>query len=182
MNRILLFVLGVLTVIGGIWCAATPGLTYLSMVWVAGVIMFFHAVEEILTYGKRKSMGVADGWNLVGAVIACICGFLIIISAKAELLTGVAMLYVLFTWLIIAGVLGILGSFKLKKHSNTGIQAIDNYTGKWWVGMLLGILMILGGCFGFAHPILSMISVGIIVSIDIISVGVNMLVRAFTAA
>ncbi len=180
MNRVLLIILGILTVIGGFWCAATPGLTYLSMVWVIGVVMFFHAIEEFVTYGKRKSMGMANGWNLFGSIIAFICGLLIIISAKAELLTGVALLYYLFAWLIFAGITGIFAAFTLKKHMNTGVEAIDNFTGKWWVGVLLGILMIIAGCAGFAHPLLAAISIGLIVGFEIIVTGINMIVAGIT--
>ncbi len=179
-NRILSFILGVLTIIGGLWCAATPGLTYLSMVWVIGFVMFFHAVEGIVTYGTRKALGIADGWSLAGAIISCICGLLIIFSSKAEFVTGVAILYYLFFWLIISGVFGIVGAFKLKKHTNTGVAAVDNFTGKWGWFVVLGILMIIAGFFGFAHPLLSMISIGLIVAIDIVAAGINMIAIAFS--
>ena len=64
-KKILMFILGLLVLIGGIYCVARPGLTYLSMVWVIGFVMFFHAIEDIVTYGERKRLGIADGWNLV---------------------------------------------------------------------------------------------------------------------
>ncbi len=180
-NNALLIILGIFTVIGGIWCVATPGLTYMSLVWVAGFMMFFHAIQDIVTYGKRKSMGMADGWSLAGAILACLCGFMIIISGKVELLTGVTMLYILFGWLIAAGIISIFGAFRVRKHTDTGIQSIDNYTGKWWMGVLLGILLIISGCLGFAHPLLAAISIGFIVGIEIITAGVNMLVRGFAS-
>ena len=176
-NKVVLIILGVITVIGGIWCVATPGLTYLSLVWVAGFVMFFHAIQEILTYGKRKSVGLADGWSLAGAILSCFCGFLILISARIELMTGVMLLYILFSWLIATGILSILGAFRLRKHQDTGIRSIDVYTGKWWVGILLGVLLILSGCFGLAHPLIGALSIGLVTGIDIISAGINMMVR-----
>ncbi|MBQ7564862.1 MAG: DUF308 domain-containing protein [Lachnospiraceae bacterium] len=181
-KKILMFILGLLVLIGGIYCVARPGLTYLSMVWVIGFVMFFHAIEDIVTYGERKRLGIADGWNLAGAIIACLCGLAIIISGQAELVTGATLLYFLFVWLISAGIVGIIGAFKLRKHKETGIPAIDSFTGRWGWYVVLGILMILAGCFGFAHPILTMLSIGWIVGIDIMVAGIDMMVRAFTIA
>ena len=179
-NKAILIIMGIITVIGGIWCAATPGMTYITMVLVAGCVMFFHAIEEIITYRERKSMGMADGWSLAGAIIACLCAALIIISWKVQFLTGIALLYFLFTWLVIAGIISIMGSFRIKKHTDTGIQSIDSVTGMWWTGILIGIIMIIAGCMGFAYPLIAMISIGFIIGFDIISAGVSMLVRAFT--
>ncbi|MCR5788586.1 MAG: DUF308 domain-containing protein [Lachnospiraceae bacterium] len=181
-KKIFMFLLGLLTVIGGMYCAGTPGMTFLSMVWVIGFVMFFHAIEELVTYGEKKRLGLADGWNLAGAIIALLCGLAIIISGQAELVTGATLLYFLFVWLIAAGITGIFAAFKLKKHQDTGVAAIDSFTGKWGWFVLLGIIMIIAGCFGFAHPILSMLSIGFIVGIDIMVAGINMMVRAFTAA
>ena len=64
-NRIVLFIFGVLAVIGGIYCAATPGLTYLSMIWVIGFAILFHGIEDIMTWSARKKLGLADGWSLI---------------------------------------------------------------------------------------------------------------------
>ncbi len=181
-KKILMFILGLMVVIGGLYCAATPGMTYLSMVWVIGFMMFFHAIEDLMTYTERKKMGLASGWNLVSAIIALLCGLAITISGRAELVTGVTLLYFLFAWLIVAGITGIFGAFKLKKLQNSGAAAIDNIAGKWGWFALLGVLMILAGCFGFAHPIITMLSIGFIVGIDIVMAGVNMMVQAFATA
>ena len=180
MKKVLLIILGILTVIGGMWCAATPGLTYLSMVWVIGFVMFFHAIEEMVTYSDRKALGFANGWNLCGSILAFICGLLIIISAKAEFLTGVALLYYLFFWLIFAGVFGIMAAFNLKKHTGSEIPAVATAAGKWWVGVIFGILMIIAGCLGFAHPLLAAISIGLIVGFEIIVTGVNLVIAGIT--
>ncbi len=176
-NKAILIILGIITVIGGIWCVASPGMTFMALVWVAGFVMFFHAVQDIVTYGRRKSMGLADGWSLAGAILACLCGISIIFSAKVELLTGITLLYILFGWLIAAGIISIIGAIKVKKHVNTGIRSIDSYTGKWWIGIILGILLIIAGCLGFAHPFIAMLSIGLITGIDIIADGINMIVR-----
>lgn len=179
-KKILMFILGVLVLIGGIFCVARPGLTFLSMVWLIGVVMFFHAIEDMVTYSERKQLGIANGWNLAGSIISFICGLAIIVSGYAEFVTGITLLYFLFTWLIIAGIINIIIAFKIKKLKNTGDPAL-NYVGKKWGWQLvLGILVVIAGCFGFAHPFFSMLSIGMIVGIDIMVSGINMMVKAFT--
>ncbi|MBQ7563985.1 MAG: DUF308 domain-containing protein [Lachnospiraceae bacterium] len=179
-KKICLFLLGLLTLIGGFYCAATPGLTYLSMVWVIGFVMFFHAIEEIVTWSDMKALGIADGWTLAGAIIAMLCGLAIIISGQAELVTGATLLYFLFVWLIAAGITGIISAFQMRKLGDSELLGLQLLAKNWGWYVLLGVLMVFAGCFGFAHPILTMLSIGFIVGVDIMVAGINMMVRAFT--
>ena len=179
-KKICLIILGVLVVIGGCFCVATPGITYMSMVWVIGFMMFFHAVEDIITYGDKKKAGLADGWDLASAILSCICGCAILISGVAEFVTGVAILYFLFGWMIAMGIITIISAFRLRSLRDVVGTALERLVGKWGWHLALGILMIIAGCFGFAHPILSAISIGLIVGIDIIVTGVKMIVVAFS--
>ncbi len=180
-KRILMFILGLLAVIGGVYCAATPGMTYLSMIWVIGFVMFFSAIENIVTWSERKAAGIANGWSLASAILALIAGLLIICSGQAELITGITLLYILFGWLIAAGVLRIIGAFKLKGLKDSAAPAVQEAAKKWGWIVVIGVLMIIAGIFGFCHPILSAISIGLIVGVDIIVVGIELMVKAFTA-
>ena len=119
-KKICMIILGVLVLIGGCYCVATPGITYLAMVWVIGFMMFLHAIEDIVTYGDRKKEGLADGWDLASAILSCICGCAIIVSGVAELITGVAILYFLFVWMIVRGIIVIIVAFRLKKIEGLG--------------------------------------------------------------
>jgi uncharacterized membrane protein HdeD (DUF308 family) len=175
-KKILLIVLGVLVVIGGFYCVATPGITYLAMIWVIGFMMFFHAIEDIVTYGDRKKEGLANGWNLASAILSCICGLFIVISGAAELVTGVVLLYFLFGWMIASGIISIIGAFRLKRLREHGGAALERVVGKWGWYLALGILMIIAGCFGFGHPLISALSIGLIVGIDIIVSGIQIIV------
>ncbi|MCR4656156.1 MAG: DUF308 domain-containing protein [Lachnospiraceae bacterium] len=180
-SKILLFILGLLTVIGGFYCAATPGLTFLSMIWVIGVVMLFNAVQEIVTWSARKKAGAADGWNLFGAIISCICGIAIIVSARIELLTGEILLYFLFIWLILTGLIEIFGAFGLRKFKHSEAEVMSGMAKNWGWLVLLGIIMVLTGCFGFAHPFIAALSIGFVVGIEIVVSGINMIARAFSA-
>ena len=182
-KKICMIILGVLVLIGGCYCVATPGITYLAMVWVIGFMMFLHAIEDIVTYGDRKKEGLADGWDLASAILSCICGCAIIVSGVAELITGVAILYFLFVWMIVRGIIVIIVAFRLKKIEGLGGlggAVLERLVGKWGWHLALGIIMIIVGCFGFANPIVSAMSIGVIVGIDIIVTGVHMIVAAFS--
>ena len=181
-KKVLMFILGLLTMIGGMYCAATPGLTYLSMVWVIGFVMFFHAIENIMTWSERKAAGIANGWNLAGAIISLLCGLLIIISGQAELVTGIMLLYFLFGWLIAAGVIRIVGAFKVKGLKDSPVPGVKEAAKNWGWIIVAGVLMIIAGCFGFAHPVISAISIGFVVGIDIIAAGIDLMIKAFTVS
>ncbi len=178
-KKIFLFILGLIIVIGGLYCASSPGMTYLTMIWVIGFAMIFHAIEDFFTYSTRKSLGLADGWNLAGSIIAFLFGLAIMISGKTELVTGIALLYFLFAWIIIAGIINIVASFQLRKFQDTGNAVVDGYTSKWGWYVLLGVIMVIGGIFGFAHPVLGMITAGFIVGINIVILGIDMMIGAF---
>ena len=167
---------------GGVFCVARPLSVDLAMIWIMGFVMFFHAVENIVTYGERKRLGIADGWNLAGAILGLICGLIIIISGQAKLIVGETLIYVLFIWMILSGIITIIGAFNLRKFKNTGDFIIDSFTGNWGWYAVLGVLMVIAGIFGCAYPLITALAIGIFVGVDIIVAGIQMMVLAFTIA
>ena len=180
-KKVFMIILGILVFIGGIYCIATPGMTYLSLVWFIGIMMFVFAIQAMITYGERKRLGLANAWNLISAILACICGLAIIVSFHAELVAAEMLLYILFGWLIVVGIISVIGAFGLKKLPEPAEKVVEFITGKWWVHLLLGILLIIAGIFGFVHPLMGAISVGMLVGIEIMISGFNMVVGALTS-
>jgi uncharacterized membrane protein HdeD (DUF308 family) len=179
-KRVLMIIMGILVFIGGLYCIARPGMTYLSLVWFIGIMMFFYAVEAIVSYGERKRLGLASGWNLVSAILACICGFAIIVSYYAEFIAAEMLVYILFGWLIASGLISIMAAFGLKKLPEDAEKVIETVTGKWWIHVIIGIFMILAGIFGFVHPLIGAIAIGLVVGVEILTSGIKMIAVAFT--
>ena len=181
-KKVLLFILGLLVMFGGVFCVARPLAVDMAMIWIMGFVMFFYAIENIVTYKERKRMGIADGWNLAGAILGLICGLVIIISGTAKLIVGEMLIYILFIWMIISGIITLIGAFNLRKFKNTGEPAIDSFTGNWGWYAVLGVLMIIAGIFGCAYPLITALAIGIFVGVDIIVAGIQMMALSFTIA
>jgi uncharacterized membrane protein HdeD (DUF308 family) len=176
-----MIILGVLVLIGGIFCIARPGMTFLSLVWFIGIMMFVYALQAIMTYSTRKKLGLANGWSLFAAILACICGIAIIVSGYAELVAAEMLLYMLFGWLIATGILTLFGAFGLKSLPEPAERMVEIITGRWWIHLIFGILLIAAGIFGFVHPLVGAFTVGMIVGIEIIISGINMIATAFAS-
>ena len=170
-KRICAIILGVLLVIGGVWCAATPLSTDMALVWVFGCFMFVKAVGDIATYSDRKAVGFADGFSLAMSIISCIFGALLIFSWGLRLTTAEVLLFFVYFWLIVGGVMTIVGAIQGKKF--LGFSPVP--------GIIIGILMILAGFFGVAHPVVGAISIGIIAGVDIMISGIDLIFKGVTA-
>lgn len=179
-SKVCMIILGVLVIIGGIFCIATPGLTFLSLVWFIGIMMFVFALQSIMSYRERKKLGLANGWNLFSAILACICGILIIVSGYAELMAAEVLLYILFGWLIATGIISIFGAFGIKNLPKREERIVEVIAGKWWIHLIFGILLIISGIFGFMHPLIAAITIGMMVGIEIMITGIDMIAAAFS--
>ncbi len=169
-QRILTIVMGVLLTIGGIWCMVMPFETVTTLVWIFGIFMFVRAIAEIATYRERKAAGFADGFSLAMSIISLIFGFLLIVSWKMQFVATDVLLFFIFFWLIFGGVMSIVSAVQLKRLFDISPVA----------GIIIGIIMIFAGMLGIAHPLVAAMSVGIIVGINIVACGIDLVVRGFT--
>lgn len=166
-KRIAAVIFGIMLMIGGFWCMRTPLATDMAFVWVFGVFMFAQACGEIATYSERKAAGYADGFSLAMSINSLILGLILIFSWRMEIVTAGILVYFVFFWLIFEGVLSIVGSVQVKRA--LGISPV--------LGVLLGIMMILAGFFGVAHPLLGAISLGIITGANIAISGMELIIK-----
>ncbi len=166
-KRVLTIILGILLIIGGIWCMITPLSTDMALVWVFGVFMFVQACGELSTYSERKAAGYADGFSLAMSIISLIFGLILIFSWRMDIAAAEVLLFFVFFWLIVGGVMTIVGAVQAK-----GVLGISPV----W-GVIMGIIMILAGFFGVVHPVIGAISIGIIAGIDIVVAGIQLIVR-----
>ncbi len=166
-KRIATIILGVVLIIGGIWCISTPISTSLAIVWIFGIFMLVKAVADLFTYSDRKALGYADGFSLAMSIISLIFALILIGSWKMQAITETILLYFICFWLIVGGVISIVGAIQLKR-------ALD--INPVW-GIVMGILVIIVAMIGIAHPIIGAISIGLIVGINILVAGIELIVR-----
>ena len=93
MKRIFAFIAGLLTICAGVYCMMTPEITWLSTIWLLGVIMFVNAFDALWTWSDRKQLGFANGWDLVAAFLALLFAVALMASWQTQFITGITLLY-----------------------------------------------------------------------------------------
>jgi uncharacterized membrane protein HdeD (DUF308 family) len=152
--------LGVLTIALSIFALAFPEFTYISVVWILAIVLFFVGIEQILVgiFAPGKSR-----WSSIGL------GILVLIFA------GIAMAYPVATALIIIIFIGI--AFLI----NGIARIIEGFSGKhsgasraFLIGV--GILAVAISIAVLASPLFGAVLAGTIIAIGLLITGIQMIV------
>lgn len=175
MKRLLMLILGIAIIAFGIVSFFIPEILY----YVCGIVIMIYGLGQILTYSKRKKTGTASIWTLIGAFVAFSAGVLIIFSDISGLFAARFVFLILFIWLAVQGVFDIIGAVIYRQAMTTedlGVQAPGSMA-----DLIFGALMVAIGVFGILSPGFSFIAVGLVVLINIITMGGRLVVGAFTS-
>ena len=175
MFRGISIVLGVLMIIGGLYCLFAPGATYLALAPIIAVLMIVFAIGDIIMWIKGRRMGIKNPWLLISGILSAILGVVMLGSAGMQFAFDVMIAYMVAAWTVLSGAMNIGTAIDLRKLKNCGIE-----TGASWILILIfGILMILAGIAGFFNPAFVMLAVGIMLGISVISTGASLVSLAF---
>ena len=150
--------LGALTIALSIFALAFPGATFISIVWVLAVVLFFVGIEEIIVgiFSPRKSR-----WSSIGL------GILVLIFA------GIAMSYPVAAAITIVVFIGI--AFLI----NGIARIIEGFSGKhsgisraFLIGV--GIMAVALSVAVLASPLFGARLAGIIIGIGLLITGIQM--------
>ena len=177
--KILSVILGILMIVSGIYCLATPGITFLAVGWIIGINMIADAIGNIFTWKGRKEEGLADSWTLAGAIVSLIFGIVLIGSNAMQLSVELFVAYMAALWLVVIGILRLVRSVKLHQfHKAFNTKVIAR---RWWVVMLNGILLIAAGVFGLMNPAMTAVAIGTMMGLNIVVAGINLISTAWAA-
>lgn len=175
--KILSVLLGIVMIVCGISCMATPAMTYLVIAWIIGFNMVFDAIGNIATWNRRRKAGIADGWSLASAIISLCFGVILLISDALQLTVDIFLVYFASVWLLSQGILRISMSIKLQRvHSALNTEVVGR---KWWVVLLMGILMVAVSIFCFIYPGTMAVAIGACMGMAVLVSGCNLVVSAF---
>ena len=177
--KVLAIVLGVVMVLSGSYCLMTPELTFLAVSWIVGICMIIDGVGNITTWKVRKELGFADGWTLFAATLSLCLGVVVIASEAMQIAMDIFIAYLAAVWVLWIGILRLARSVKMHHlHKELSTETIAKH---WWLVMLSGILMIVIGIFSLINPGIMAIAIGMLIGIDILFAGINMLITACIA-
>jgi len=115
-TRVLLALLGVLSVIIGLWAVRHVLLTLLALVVLLGIFWVVNGAIEVFTALSHR--GMADrGWTAAMGVLSVLAGIVVLIYPGPSLVT---LSIVLGIWLLVYGVMEILAAFRLRRLNLPG--------------------------------------------------------------
>ena len=180
-RRILTAILGVLTIIAGFFCLLWPGMTYITMVWMIGVVMIVDGIANIVSWSDRRDAGLADGWSLAGAIVSILFGIVLVVSNLMQVVMDVFVAYMVAAWLLIYGIIRIVMAFKLRSVRKTLGSAVDAVEPRWGWVLCMGILMVICGIIGFFNPMSLMLALGVVAGVAIVIFGADLIMMAVVA-
>lgn len=169
---VLMIVLSILMIICGADCMVTPVETFSALGWLAGAAIIVVGVSAVFRYASGR-----DGrsvWELVGGISGILFGGFIVINAFAQFATNLVIAYTAALWLVVYGICGISEALKLRRL-NMELPS-DLRTAGWLVVMILGAATTAAGVVCVFQPMITMLSVGMIIGASILISGIKTLI------
>lgn len=126
-------------------------------------------------FAKRKkakaeqSEAIMGTLGLVAGIAAAVISVLAMFMPSIRLMFDVIILCIFSGWLVVDGISSVAMSFKVK---NTGSSA-------WLIPLFCGILVIIGGIYGFFHLIFAAQTIGFMIGVLLSIYGVKLILSAF---
>ncbi len=169
MVRILSVILGIVMIIGGIYCVAMPDLTFLMLGYIIGIGMLLDGIVRIITWFMRDKGTEGSGWMLASAILSLILGIVMIGNDILQLAVDSFIVHLTIAWLLILGVMRIVHAFQVRKLQDSEVSR------NWWIALVLGILLVICGIIGLFVPAAVAETIGLMIGIFIMISGVNLI-------
>lgn len=162
--RVLTLAGGILMVATGVFCFINPGQTFLTMAFVIGSVMvingLIHGVGFLLA---RGSFGIGDnnGWILIDAILTLLLGVLILCN---QLTVDIAIPMIFGMWVLVSGLLRFEASTRINRQKKPA---------NFKAALISGVVTIVVGLFGFINPLITYVSVIILLGIFMVVQGAN---------
>ena len=162
--RVLTIAGGILMIATGAFCFINPGQTFMTMAFLIGAVMvingLIHAVGFVLS---RGNFGIGDnnGWILIDAILTLLLGILILCN---QLTVDIAIPMIFGMWVLVSGLLRFEASTRINRQ-----KKMKNFK----AAFISGLATIAVGLFGFINPLVTYVSVIVLLGIFLIVQGAN---------
>jgi uncharacterized membrane protein HdeD (DUF308 family) len=116
-TRVMLALLGVLSIIIGLWAVRHAVLTLVALIVFLGIFWVVNGLIEIFAALSHRDMP-DRGWSVLMGVLSAIAG-IIVLAYPGLTLVGLAV--ILGIWLLVFGILEIMAAFRLRKLVDTNV-------------------------------------------------------------
>lgn len=162
--RILTLAGGILMVAAGVFCFINPGQTFMTMAFVIGSVMVLNGLIHALGFLlARSSFGIGDnnGWILIDAVLTLLLGIMILCN---QLTVDMAIPMIFGMWVLVSGLLRFEASTRINRQKKPA---------NFRAALITGVVTIIVGLLGFINPLITYVSVIVILGIFMIVQGAN---------
>lgn len=160
---VLSVIMGILLIAGGMSCLFHPAATFFETGYFLAILMLVYGIVGIINVVRKRAQAI----ELLVHIPAIIIGIIAIMRPGTTLVFDAMMVYLVAVWFVIQGVVSIYLAIRAK-----GIRS------GWYWGLILGILGLILGVYSFFHPMVSALTIGILVGMYLIESGLNMIVLA----
>lgn len=170
-------IIGVLSVIGSIYCIFFPGMTFINSGWIITVILGIFGICSIIFYfTKRKSgngtkvEGVEGVLGLVVGIAAAVVSILALCMPKIQIILDIIILIIFAIWLIVDGISSIAEAIAIQKSSKSNI---------WILPLVLGLIVLIMGIYGIYHLVFVAQAIGFMIGIMLMTYGIKQIIAIF---
>ena len=171
--KVVTIILGVLLLIGGVYCVFAPVATYSALAWVIGLSMFVEGIGGIITWSDRRKMGLANGWTLAAAIVSIVLGVFLLGSYVLQFAVDMFIAYMIAIWLVVAGIARVVAAVSSRNNQR---QAGGS---GWVLQLVLGILIAILGILCIFNPLSIVAGVGLMLGISIVLTGIGLIMVGF---
>lgn len=170
-------IFGVFAIFGAIYCIFYPSLTFINSGWLLSILLGIWGICGIFEYATTKntpnhsnSVGAMGTVGLVFGIIATVLSICAVFIPSVQLMFDFSILCLFASWLVISGIVTAV----------TAVNAKKNTTGKGWIfSLILGILVLLSGIYGFFHLLFIAQAIGILIGVLLMLYGVRLICSVF---
>lgn len=103
---------GILAIVVGVWCFASPGNSLLGMTYVFVVAFLLGGILDILFAISNRKQMYGWGWSLAGGILEALLGILLL-ALPSPVITGI-LAYMVGFWMLFRSIWGIGESCQLQ--------------------------------------------------------------------
>ena len=167
--KVVTIILGVLLVVGGLYCMFTPVATYAALSWVIGLSMVVEGVGSVVTWSSMRKEGLANGWTLASAILSIALGVFLLGSYVLQFAVDMFIAYLIAIWLAFSGIARIVAAISVR--SSLGKERSRG----WVLQIVLGVLVVILGVLCIFNPLSIMAGVGLMLGISVVLVGAGLI-------
>ena len=159
---VFMIIMGIIMVICGIACVATPILTTFSLMHFFMFLLFVTGITLLIESIMRRNVP-----DLILSILSLIAGGFIVFSPNMSFVTETILLYIMAGWFLIRGIFGLVNVIRMRKFVGGGMFVL---------GLIVSILVIIAGIYSFIHPVVFAGALGIMASVYFIVEGIDLIV------